>query len=175
MANSLIENNVDNKIGIVETGDTCTHSGGIAAGQYVIWKGVLYTADAAIDVGETLVASGGSKNLTACSDGGLNALYNVKANKRWKLLGEASYNNDTTLPNFNLYDYSEILIVLSMASSTTQDIVASTVMSAYLSNLTSIRARYKTDSNESRDAVFNVTTKKLSSLNSGYTAYLYVR
>jgi hypothetical protein len=63
-------------IGIVETGTTCTHTGGIAAGQYVIWQGVLYTADAAISVGETLAASGGGKNLTACSDGGLNKLMN---------------------------------------------------------------------------------------------------
>lgn len=61
-------------LGIVENGNTCTHTGGIAAGQYVIWKGALYTADDAIATGETLAADGGSKNLTACENGGLNEL-----------------------------------------------------------------------------------------------------
>lgn len=59
-------------MGIVEDGDTATHT--IAQGQYVIWQGVLYTADAAIASGTTLAASGGSKNLTAVENGGLNAL-----------------------------------------------------------------------------------------------------
>ena len=59
-------------MGIVEDGDTATHA--IAKGQYVIWKKALYTADAAITVGTTLVATGGSKNLTAVENGGLNAL-----------------------------------------------------------------------------------------------------
>lgn len=58
--------------GIVENGNAASHT--IAAGQYVIWKGVLYTADAAIASGTTLAASGGNKNLTAVSGGGLNAL-----------------------------------------------------------------------------------------------------
>ena len=64
----------DANLGIVETGTTATHA--IAKGQYVIWKGVLCTADAAITIGETLSAEGGSKNLTACTEGGLNALNN---------------------------------------------------------------------------------------------------
>ena len=58
--------------GIVEDGDIATHA--ISAGQYVIWKDALYTADAPISVGETLASSGGSKNLTAKPEGGLNAL-----------------------------------------------------------------------------------------------------
>lgn len=58
--------------GIVENGNAASQT--IAAGQYVIWKGVLYTADAAIASGTTLAASGGNKNLTAVSSGGLNAL-----------------------------------------------------------------------------------------------------
>ena len=58
--------------GIVETGNAASQT--IAAGQYVIWKGVLYTADAAIASGTTLAASGGNKNLTAVPNGGLNAL-----------------------------------------------------------------------------------------------------
>ena len=59
-------------MGIVEDGDTATHT--IAQGQYVIWQGALYTADAAIASGTTLAASGGNKNLTAVENGGLNAL-----------------------------------------------------------------------------------------------------
>lgn len=63
-----------NDLGIVEDGDTATHT--IAQGQYVIWQGALYTADAAIASGTTLAASGGNKNLTAVENGGLNALNN---------------------------------------------------------------------------------------------------
>ena len=59
-------------VGIVEDGNTATQA--ISAGQYVIWKGDLYTADSNISSGETLASSGGSKNLTAVSGGGLNAL-----------------------------------------------------------------------------------------------------
>ena len=59
----------------MEDGNTATHA--IAQGQYVIWKGVLYTADAAIASGTTLAASGGTKNLTAVSGGGLNALNSI--------------------------------------------------------------------------------------------------
>ena len=61
-----------NDLGIVEDGDTATHT--IAQGQYVIWQGALYTADAAIASGTTLAASGGNKNLTAVANGGLNLL-----------------------------------------------------------------------------------------------------
>ena len=63
---------VSGLIGIVENGSTASQA--ISKGQYVIWKGALYTADAAISSGATLAASGGSKNLTACTSGGLNAL-----------------------------------------------------------------------------------------------------
>ena len=59
-------------LGILETGDTATHA--IAKGEYVTWKGASYTADAAISIGETLAATGGSKNLTACDKGIANAL-----------------------------------------------------------------------------------------------------
>lgn len=59
---------VKSDMGIVEDGNTATHT--IAAGQYVIWKGALYTASAAIPSGTTLSTS----NLTAVSDGGLNSL-----------------------------------------------------------------------------------------------------
>lgn len=64
--------NLKYNTGIVEDGNTATHT--ISKGQYVIWKGVLYTADAAIASGTTLAASGGNKNLTAVSGGGMNAI-----------------------------------------------------------------------------------------------------
>ena len=53
-------------IGIVQNGNTATQN--ITKGQYVIWKGALYTASAAIASGTTLSDS----NLTAVTDGGLN-------------------------------------------------------------------------------------------------------
>lgn len=59
-------------LGIVENDTTATHT--ISTGQYVIWNGSLYTADATIASGETLASTGGSKNLTAVSNGGFNLL-----------------------------------------------------------------------------------------------------
>lgn len=56
-------------LGFVEDTDVATHT--IAAGQYVIWKGNLYTANSDITSGDTLSSS----NLTAVGDkGGLNKL-----------------------------------------------------------------------------------------------------
>lgn len=55
-------------IGIVQNTNTATQN--ITAGQYVIWKGTLYTASSAIASGATLSSS----NLTAVSNGGLNAI-----------------------------------------------------------------------------------------------------
>lgn len=60
-------------IGIVEDTDTAQHT--ITAGQYVIWKGQLYTASTAIPAGTTLSGT----NLTAVGSGGLN---NLMATKR---------------------------------------------------------------------------------------------
>lgn len=64
--------NTNGAIAIVQTGDTATQT--IDAGAFVMWKGVLYTADAAIPSGDPFATSGGSKNLTAEPNGGLNAL-----------------------------------------------------------------------------------------------------
>lgn len=72
--------NLKSNAGIVEDGNTATHT--ISRGQYVIWKGVLYTADAAIASGTTLAASGGNKNLTAVSNGGLNSLLSQFENQQ---------------------------------------------------------------------------------------------
>ena len=56
-------------LGFVEDTDVATHT--IAAGQYVIWKGNLYTANSAITPDTALSSS----NLTAVGDkGGLNKL-----------------------------------------------------------------------------------------------------
>lgn len=66
--------NLKSDIGIVEDGNTCTHSGGISEGQYVIWKGQLFIASTAIAEGATL-ASG--TNLTPKTEGGLNDLRNT--------------------------------------------------------------------------------------------------
>ena len=63
-------------MGVVENGNTATQA--IASGDYVIWKGLTYTADAAIAVGETLKSeSGTGKNLTSCPKGGFNAVYSA--------------------------------------------------------------------------------------------------
>jgi hypothetical protein len=78
--------------GIVENGNAASQT--IAAGQYVIWKGVLYTADAAIASGTTLAASGGNKNLTAVSGGGLNSLLSQFTN--WTSFDAQIYDNDTS-------------------------------------------------------------------------------
>lgn len=55
-------------IAIVEDTDNATHN--ISAGQYVVWKGSLYTALSNIAIGAGLSAS----NLSAVSSGGLNDL-----------------------------------------------------------------------------------------------------
>lgn len=60
--------NAYSDIGIVEKTNTATHN--ITKGQYVIWKGALYTANANISSGATL----NSSKLTAVSNGGLNHL-----------------------------------------------------------------------------------------------------
>lgn len=70
-------------IGIVENTNTATHN--ISAGQYVIWKGSLYTASSAISSGATL----SDANLTAVSGGGLNAL-NSNLNNRFKVVNSGS-------------------------------------------------------------------------------------
>lgn len=85
-----------NDLGIVEDGDTATHT--IAQGQHVIWQGALYTADAAIASGTTLAASGGNKNLTVVENGGLNALNSniTGINNRFKTITSGSLYNITT-------------------------------------------------------------------------------
>ena len=60
--------NANGAMAIVATGDTAPKA--IPAGQFVLWRGGLHTANSAIASGETLSSS----NLTAVPDGGLNAV-----------------------------------------------------------------------------------------------------
>lgn len=70
---SALDNKANNSaLGIEETGNTATHA--ITAGQYVVWQGTPYTADVNIAIGTTLASSGGGKNLTPASNGGLNGV-----------------------------------------------------------------------------------------------------
>lgn len=60
--------NTQADIAIVENTNNATHN--ITAGDYVVWKGSLYTASSNISIGDGLSGS----NLSAVSNGGLNAL-----------------------------------------------------------------------------------------------------
>ena len=64
-------------IGIVQNTNIATQN--ITKGQYVIWKGALYTASSAIASGATLSGS----NLTAVTGGGLNELAYFTPGKRY--------------------------------------------------------------------------------------------
>ena len=67
-----IQNNVENLekgLAIVQTGNTATQA--ITAGQFVYWKGTMYTASTAIASGTSYAVG---TNLTACPNGGLNTL-----------------------------------------------------------------------------------------------------
>ena len=72
-------NQLKSDIGIVEDTNTAQHT--ISQGQYVIWKGSLYTAKSAIPQGTSLSSS----NLSAVNDGGLNSLQNESANGYCKM------------------------------------------------------------------------------------------
>lgn len=68
-----VNNKVDESdLAIVENDDTAFHS--ITAGQYVIWKGEMYKATAAIANGAILSATGTGANLAVVSNGVANEL-----------------------------------------------------------------------------------------------------
>lgn len=68
-----VNNKVDESdLAIVENEDTAFHN--IAVGQYVMWKGEMYKATAAIASGATLSATGSGANLAAVSNGVANEL-----------------------------------------------------------------------------------------------------
>lgn len=56
----------------VENGSTATQP--YAKGTYICWKGLLYTADTAINAGDAFYSTGVSKNLTAVGGGGFNSV-----------------------------------------------------------------------------------------------------
>ena len=66
-ANTLGITNLRSAFGFVEDGDVATHA--IAAGQYLLWKGVLYVATAAISVGAAI-----SGKVSAVTKGAVNDL-----------------------------------------------------------------------------------------------------
>ena len=70
--------NTQSDIAIVENTNNATHN--ISAGDYVIWNGALYTASSNISIGDGLSGS----NLTAVSNGGLNALDTKIENKAFQ-------------------------------------------------------------------------------------------
>lgn len=94
------ESNSKGTVAIVEDGNTCTHVGGIASGQYVVWKGLLYKATQAISVGTTLSTS---TNLSAVTDGIANELNSkITTNTigtRIDLLSYTDSNNPYTFPS----------------------------------------------------------------------------
>lgn len=67
-------------IAIVEDTNNATHN--ITSGQYVVWKGSLYTASSNISIGDGLSGS----NLSAVSNGGLNDLASGLATLNSKIL-----------------------------------------------------------------------------------------
>lgn len=79
-------NSSDACVGIVETGDNATQN--ISSGQYVIWKGTLYTANQGISSGAAL-----SGKLTAVSNGGLNDVKSTLVNRLGDLRCISKSNN----------------------------------------------------------------------------------
>lgn len=105
-------------IGIVENTNTATHN--ISAGQYVIWKGDLYTASSAISSGATL----SSANLTAVSGGGLNAL-NSKITTAVKQLEVTASDSLATFANQYYNGYSFGLVLFTCAGNLATDMPSS--------------------------------------------------
>ena len=104
----------DEEIGIVVKGNKTAHTGGAAAGQYIILRNStitgcddgLYTAAQAIPY-DTVIDS---TYLTAVSGGGLNAL---NASLEWKYLGNLKSQHDTIIYPEGT---KELYIVFSMTS-----------------------------------------------------------
>lgn len=68
--------------------ESTTASQNISANKYVVFQGVLCTADAAISQGDTLATSGAGKNLTEVTGGGFNELNDHIATKEPLILHE---------------------------------------------------------------------------------------
>ena len=72
-ADKALLDNLPADLAIVESGDNATHN--ITSGQFVVWKGSLYKASAAIASGDALSSS----NLTAVTNGGFNDMLTKSA------------------------------------------------------------------------------------------------
>lgn len=159
-------------LGIVEDGNTATHS--ITAGQYVIWKGNLYTASSAIATGTTLSTS----NLTAVSNGGLNSLNEQIATVNSKkitqtLLGYGASNAYFATSSINDYD----LIVVALVDQTYAAIHGSTIVpkSTYTQS-SAVSAIGVTAYNNGRIygyANYVSDTTSNAQVSAGYAVYLY--
>lgn len=79
---------IKSDIAIVEDTDSATHN--ITAGQYVVWKGSLFTASSNISIGDGLSGS----NLSAVSNGGLNDLASALATLNSKI--QETYDTSVT-------------------------------------------------------------------------------
>lgn len=88
---------IKSDIGIVEDTNTATHS--ISAGQYVIWKGNLYIANATISSGTALTTS----NLSQVTIGGLNDINNKLYNHTVALHNSNVIHTNSNLNSFNVY------------------------------------------------------------------------
>lgn len=95
--NTAIEN-LQSGIGIKEDGNTAAQA--INAGEYVVWKGILCTADSNIAQGTSFATSGGGKNLSIVTGGGFNAL-NDKLGTYFEV-PNISAANDTTVNVLNI-------------------------------------------------------------------------
>lgn len=121
--NATLGAQLKSDIGIVENTNTATHN--ISAGQYVIWKGSLYTASSAISSGATL----SDANLTAVPGGGLNALNSKIANTGawYELMGSKNADGDYSLSD-SYGNYKSIVVMLFGSSNSISSGVFPTTM-----------------------------------------------
>ena len=120
------ESNSKGTVAIVEDGNTCTHVGGIASGQYVVWKGLLYKATQAISVGTTLSTS---TNLSAVTDGIANELNSKISSSRADATPNTTYVDSGaihiySIGNVKLIEFSDIKFKASLPSSSASNQIA---------------------------------------------------
>ena len=108
-------------IGIVENTNTATHN--ISAGQYVIWKGELYTANDAISSGATL----SSANLTAVSNGGLNSLNSKLPTKSSNTLTTSNLSSNISVASASYVKNGRIAIITLSCTANTDVAVGNDV------------------------------------------------
>lgn len=97
---------VKSDIAIVEDTNNATHN--ITAGQYVVWKGSLYTASSNISIGDVLSGS----NLSAVSNGGLNDLASALSTLNSKITHHVTtLTADSDLGSSTIYyEYNDLMV-----------------------------------------------------------------